>query len=83
METFDNYQQLKDDGYDAELEDHAGQLEILTNFKDDQLGTSNPKFITRSETTIPSSFATWTGNNTKTINTDDTILISGNSTKAF
>ena len=65
--------------FDDRLDDHDGQLEILTPFKDDQLGTSNPQFITRNETTIPSSG----GSNQKTINTDDTILISGNSSTSY
>jgi len=43
------------------LDGHDGQLEILTTFQDDQLGTSNLQFITRNETTLPSSFTTWTG----------------------
>ena len=50
-----SYQQLELNGVEDRLDDHDGQLEILTTFKDDQLGTSNPQFITRNETTIPSS----------------------------
>ena len=78
-----SYQSLQIDGVDDRLDDHDGQLEILTTFKNDQLGTTNPNFLTRNETTLPSTFTTWTGNNTKTINTNDTILINGNSTTSF
>ena len=78
-----SYQSLQIDGVDDRLDDHDGQLEILTTFKNDQLGTTNPNFLTRNETILPSTFTTWTGNNTKTINTNDTILINGNSTTSF
>ena len=62
-----SYQQLELDGVDDRLDDHDGQLEILTTFKDDMLGTTMPQFLTRNETTLPSSFNIWTGNNTKTL----------------
>jgi len=58
---------LEIDGVDDRLDDHDGQLEILTTFKDDMLGTTMPQFLTRNETTLPSSFNIWTGNNTKTL----------------
>ena len=36
-----SYQSLQIDGVDDRLDDHDGQLEIVTTFKNDQLGTSN------------------------------------------
>jgi hypothetical protein len=76
-------QTLTNDGVDDRLDDHDGQLEILTTFRDDCMGTTFPQFLCRNETIIPSSFASWTGNSTKTLNTNERCLIQSSGTNSL